>query len=72
MPAENLEKRFGELAIENRFITKEQLLEAFEIQVSDALNQKRRRLIGTILFGLGYINHQQIDIVLRELTRDLK
>jgi hypothetical protein len=72
MPAKNLEKRFGELAIEKRFITKEQLLEAFEIQVSDALNQKRRRLIGTILFDLGYINHQRIDIVLRELTKDLK
>ena len=72
MPAENLEKRFGELAIEKGYITKNQLLEAFEVQVSDALNQKKRRLIGTILFDLGYINHQRIDIVLRELTQDLK
>ncbi|MFC1863371.1 hypothetical protein ACFL1Z_05395, partial [Thermodesulfobacteriota bacterium] len=61
-----------EIAIEKGFITKDQLVNAFEIQVSDALEQKKRRLIGSILFDLGYINHQRIDIVLRELTKDLK
>ena len=72
MPAKNLQKRFGEIAIEKGFITKGQLLEAFEIQVSETLNQKERRLIGTILFDLNYINHQRINIVLGELSKQLK
>ena len=72
MVAKSLEKRFGEIAIEKGYITKDQLIEAFEIQVSDTLRQKRRRLIGTILFDLGYINFQRIDIILGELTKDIK
>ena len=61
--------RFGTIAIEKGFITKEQLMDAIGIQVSDEIEHKAHRRIGTILFDLGYISHPQIDEVLEAMDK---
>ncbi|MBN2063126.1 MAG: hypothetical protein JW882_22165 [Deltaproteobacteria bacterium] len=58
------ELRFGTIALEKGFITKAQLIDALIAQVDDNIEKKRHRLIGTILFELGYITHREIDEVL--------
>ncbi len=54
-------KRFGTIAIEKEFITKDQLYSAIVKQVADDLEGKERRRIGSILYSLGHINSRQID-----------
>ena len=66
---EQKQLRFGTIAIEKGFITKEQLMDAIGIQVGDELEQRAHRRIGTILFDLGYISHHQIDEVLKEMDK---
>lgn len=61
--------RFGQVAVEKGFITIEQLKEALSEQVDDDVANRRHRLIGTILFEKDWITAQQIDIVLKEMSR---
>lgn len=65
--SDDRELRFGTIAMEKGFITKAQLVEALIAQIDDNIDKKKHRLIGTILFELGYITHQQIDKVLAEI-----
>jgi hypothetical protein len=65
--SDDRELRFGTVALEKGFITKDQLVEALIIQIDDNIDRKKHRVIGTILFELGYITHQQIDQVLKEI-----
>ncbi|HIJ19491.1 MAG TPA: hypothetical protein HPP58_00435 [Deltaproteobacteria bacterium] len=65
-------KRFGTVAVEKKFITEEQPLEAMTIQVRDSMAGKRHRLTGTILFELGYMNVKQVDEVLRSMALSTK
>lgn len=65
MSVEKLDKRFGIVAIENGFITPEQLIEAMKIQVFEDLEGAKHRLVGEILLDKGYITNIQIDEVLR-------
>ena len=65
MSVERLDKRFGIVAIENGFITPEQLIEAMKIQVFEDLEGVKHRLVGEILQDKAYITHTQIDEVLR-------
>ena len=65
--SDDIELRFGTIAMEKGFITKAQLVEALIAQIDDNIDKKKHRLIGTILFELGYITHQQIDKVLAEI-----
>jgi hypothetical protein len=46
MPIEVHDKRFGVIAVEKRFITKEQLFEALKTQVEEDLLGKPHTLIG--------------------------
>jgi hypothetical protein len=64
--------RFGQIAVEKGFISIEQLKKALSEQVDDDVEIRRHRLIGTILFEKDWITSQQIDIVLSELSRNLK
>ena len=66
---EQKQLRFGTIAIDKRFITKEQLMDAIGIQVGDELENRAHRLVGKILFDLGYISQQQIDEVLEEMDK---
>ena len=50
-----IEKRFGTIAVEKGFITIDQLLDALEVQVREDLAGKKHRLIGKILYDLGFL-----------------
>jgi hypothetical protein len=62
--------RFGQIAVEKGFITKEQLKQALSEQVDDDVANRRHRLIGTILFEKDWITPQQIDTVLNAMSRN--
>ena len=64
MSGEELNKRFGVIAIEKGFITDDQLYEAIEIQIREELESFRRRYISHILFELDYITKNQVDEIL--------
>ena len=65
MTQEKLDKRFGIVAVENGFITSEQLIEAMKTQVYEDLEGSKHRLIGEILKEKEYITTIQIDEVLK-------
>jgi type II secretory ATPase GspE/PulE/Tfp pilus assembly ATPase PilB-like protein len=58
-------KKIGELLIEQKFITQEQLHEALEVQKTSSPNQ----LIGQILCRLGYLNDNDLSIVLDQKNK---
>jgi len=64
MTIEVRDKRFGVIAVENGFITNEQLFEALKMQVEEDLSGKSHTLIGVILIKLGYMTHEQADEIL--------
>ena len=61
------QKRFGFIAVEKGFITADQLVEAFKVQVLEEIEKDKHRLIGAILFEHGFITLPQIDEVLESL-----
>ena len=61
------QKRFGLVAVEKGFITSDQLVEAFKVQVMEEIEKGKHRLIGVILFEKGHITMAQIDEVLDSL-----
>jgi hypothetical protein len=67
MTADPLERRFGIVALEKGFVSPEQLREALEIQVTENIEKKKHRFIGTILVDQGYMKHSQISEVLKAL-----
>jgi len=58
------EKRFGTVAVEMGFITKEQLLQAMDIQIQEDIETEEHRLIGTILVEMGAMTRKQVREVL--------
>jgi hypothetical protein len=69
MTIEFHDKRFGVIAVEKRFITKEQLFEALRVQVEEDLSGKSHTLIGIILIRLGYLSPEQADEVLSVIMK---
>ena len=69
MEKEQFEKRFGVIAIEKKFITAEQLIEAIKVQVMEDIEKGKHRLIGRILLESGQITVSQIDEVLESLGK---
>ena len=63
------DKRFAVIAVEEGFITKEQLFEALKIQVEEDLSGKPHSLIGIILIKLGYLTKEEADHVLLTLKK---
>ena len=63
------DKRFGVIAVEKKFITKEQLFEAMKIQVEEDLSGKPHSLIGIILIKLGYLTKEEADHVILTLKK---
>jgi len=62
MPEEDLmEKRFGVVAIEKGFISRDQLLEGFGIQIDEEIEEGVCRVIGAILLEKGYMNLSQVQ-----------
>ena len=71
MQTEHLEKRFGLIAVEKGFVTKEQLIEALNIQVIEDIEQGKHRLVGRILLEQGILTIEQIDNVMEEMGKGL-
>ncbi len=61
---EHYEKQFGIIAIENGYITPDNLIETLKTQVEEEIKNKTHRLIGEILLDKGYITPTQIQDVL--------
>ncbi|MBN2123792.1 MAG: hypothetical protein JW821_05845 [Deltaproteobacteria bacterium] len=57
-------RRFGFIAVENGFITIDQLIRGMTVQVREDTGDKRGRRIGEILQSLGYMTASQVDTVL--------
>jgi hypothetical protein len=69
MTVEVHDKRFGVIAVEKGFITKEQLFEALKIQIEEDLQDKRHNLLGIILIRLGYLTEAQAEEVLEVIRK---
>jgi hypothetical protein len=67
MSKDDLEKRFGTIAVEKGFITAEQLIEAMEIQIFEELEGKKRNLIGIILEDKASMTITQVNEVLETM-----
>jgi len=57
-------KFFGEIALEHRFVTPEQLYEALTHQARTKVEGGQEKLLGQILLELGYMTEEQIQEVL--------
>ena len=66
-----LEKRFGDIAIEKGFVSPEQLVEALKIQAMDDIEKGKHRLIGRIILEQGIVTLDQIDAVLDVLGKGM-
>lgn len=66
------QKRFGMVAVERQYVTKEEVTEALQIQVNENMSTGIHRQIGAILFDLGCMNAGQVQMVLGELTSPAK
>ena len=68
MGIKEVERRFGTIAVEKEFITVNQLMDALEVQVREDLAGIKHRLIGRILYDMGYITLPQIEQVLSSMN----
>ncbi len=66
------DKRFGVTAVEKGFITLDQLFDAMKIQLTEEIEKREHRLIGTILFDMGILSPPQIDEVLDAMRKKKK
>ncbi|MGQ9591317.1 MAG: hypothetical protein ACUVYA_13610 [Planctomycetota bacterium] len=57
-------KLFGEVALEKRFVTAEQLYQALTLQARAKVEGKPEKLLGQVLLELGYLTEAQIRDIL--------
>jgi len=69
VPVEVHDKRFGVIAVEEGYITKEQLFEALKTQIEEDLSGKPHTLIGIILIKLGYLTREEADDILLAMKK---
>ncbi len=67
MAIEDLDQRFGSIAVNKGFISAEQLIEVLTIQVNENLLENKHRIIGTILREKDYLSIEQINEILKEM-----
>ena len=67
--AEQLCSRFGTIAVEHGFISRDQLLAALNEQVEDNLAGRPHRIVGAICFAHGWMTAAQIDTVLKTMFK---
>ena len=72
MVEKELDKRFGTIAVKKGFITQEQLIQAFRIQIEENFEKGEHRLIGAILLDQGIMTMQQIDEVIGMFGKNRK
>lgn len=64
-------KRFGQIAVENGFITLEQLSSALSLQAQENLKNGSHQLIGEILVNQGLITPKQVNAVLEIMNQQM-
>ena len=64
MGTEGFEKRFGTIAVEQGFVTSDQVSEALKLQLEENLEKNAHRFLGKILVDLGYLQPPQLKQVL--------
>lgn len=62
------QKRFGAIAVDKGLITKDQLIKALEIQITENIESGKHRLVGTILYEYGLMTMPQILEVLKSMS----
>lgn len=67
MAEEKLIKRFGAIAIEKGFITKDQFVEAMAIQIENDLDGVKPKNLGTILNAMGYMTDEHVHVALKAM-----
>jgi len=69
MESEPEEIRFGIVAVKKGIATPEQIVKAFEIQLSEDLSGREHSRIGKILLDQGVINRSQLNEILGALKK---
>jgi len=69
MESEPEEIRFGIVAVKKGIATPEQIVKAFEIQLSEDLARGEHSRIGKILLDQGVITHSQLNEILQVLKK---
>lgn len=64
MLSDNIELRFGQLAIKMGYITLQQLIDAVAIQILEEYQNSSHRLIGMILVEKGFMTLDEVHDVL--------
>jgi len=64
--------RFGQLAVEMKFITPDQLKEALCCQIEEELAGQKRRLLGAILYSKEWMTSEQIEQVMNSLLKKMR
>ena len=67
MSIEDMDKRFGEVAMEKGFIDLEQLTASLKIQEAEELEQGKHRIIGAILVEYGFMSISQVEEVIHSM-----
>ena len=67
MIKEYSQKRFGTIAIQKGYIIKDQLIEALSLQIEYELAGTQQKLIGGILFEMGYMEMAEVNKVLEAM-----
>jgi hypothetical protein len=70
MSEDTLAKRFGDIAIQKKFNTKNKLLEAMTVQIENQLEEAEHKLIGAILIELGYMTEDQVNEVVETMSEE--
>jgi hypothetical protein len=68
---EKLKNRFGTIAINKGYITKDQLIRALTIQANENIEEGKHRLLGQILLGEGFLSAEQVDDILDTLNNHM-
>ena len=69
MNTEDLEDRFGTVAVKKGFVGADHVVEALKIQVMENIEKREHRFIGKILLEQGLITNSQIEEVLKSLGK---
>ncbi|HEU5359895.1 MAG TPA: hypothetical protein VFU42_01930 [Candidatus Deferrimicrobiaceae bacterium] len=59
--------RFGSIAFQRKYVTKEQIQQALAAQVEDNVSGRPHRLLGAILLEKGWITKEQEASILKEM-----
>lgn len=62
--------RFGSIAYQRRYLTKEQIQEGLSEQVEDNLSGRPHRLLGRIFREKGWLTEEQEKSILAEMDED--